>query len=566
MTAIPISTGLTADFFKSAAKSPRTFRSAFGEVIDNSIAATPAAAPGFRLDVYVREDVPKQGFLEFTVVDGGEGMPKSFVTGGLFLLGPRALLSSGPFGHLNQFGLGLKYSLPWLTDESDLKFDLRTGSRATGSSGPDYTCVHGELSTMGMQADACPSGVVGTVKHFNEGIRAPGPDPLIGTRLRFSTSKHKAYAGWESFGVDRSKVNFQSFIFLLREHLGLTYRDFLPTSTFTGTTLANAMGIRAFASGAKRPDAYSVLPVPVPFAAGKMKQSKFSVASGHGRAIVLYRRGKLDAGVNRQVYHKKAELTQGYDVVVGHKVIESAVLERIWNRGRHDSLNYLTGEVSIEVASGELPLVSTKDSLDWSSDFARELIKKIRKLDSNATQLIQSFAPPSPPRKKPTRGLWNGDEDDLRDLLRDELENISKGSTKTEHTCWDQAKTGIEPEVAADLTFASPPAFLVIEAKWPLARVRDLYQLRFYWDGFCYTANHTTPPAVQHPTVGLLIAKEFRPGVAWLAKYLSLQRCACGQPYDIRICGWHNLGLPPRRAGGRASAIKVAAQLKAWLK
>jgi hypothetical protein len=566
MTAVPISTGLATDFFKSAAKSPRTFRSAFGEVLDNSIAATSSTASGFSVHVYLREDLPKPGFIEFTIADDGDGMPKSFVENGLFLLGPRSLALGGPYAYLNQFGFGLKYSLAWLTDELGLKFDLRTAHRSPPSLKPEYTCVHETLSTTGMQADPCPPGVVGTVKHFNEGIRAPGPDPLIGTRLRFATSKHKAYAGWESFGVDRSKVDFRKFVLLLREQIGLTYRDFLPTSAFTGSTLSNSIDLRAFASGSRKPVSHSVLPVPVPFAPGLSRQSKFTIAAGRSSAKVVYRRGKLDTGVTRLVYHKKAELTQGFDIVVGHKVIESAVLDRVWNRGRHDSLNYLTGEVSVEVASGELPLVSTKDSIDWSSDFARELVKRIRKLDSNATQLVQSFAPPAPGRKKASHRLWSGDENALRDLLRDELENISKGATKVEHCPWDNATTGIESEVAADLTFEAPARFLVVEAKWPVARVRDIYQLRFYWDGFCYTANHTTPPAVPHPTVGLLVAREFRPGVDWLAKYLSLQRCPCGQPYAIRICGWRNLGLPPRLAGGTANSTKVAAELAKWLK
>lgn len=565
MTPRTINTGLGPNFFVSASQSSRTFRSALGEIIDNAIAATPTGARGLAVDVYVRENPTNQDLLDFIVTDGGTGMSKSFVETGLFLLGqspPGGII--GPFGYLNQFGFGLKYSLPWLTAKTGLEFDLRTGSASGPGGKPEYTCVHAKLSTTSMQLDTCPPGIVGTLKHFNEGVSARGVSPRLGTRLRFSCEKQQAFSGWEAFGRDRSDVTFPEFIKILKEHLGLTYRELVPQCSVGGTLLVNSIKLRTIGATARLSRQYDVTPVPVPFS--KERKTNLHIFTRKTTANVAYRRGILDAGAHREVYHLHTEETQGFDVVVNGKVVESAVFRRIWGRGTHDTFNYLTGEIKIDVTRGEVPLVSSKDSLDWGSDFAYELVKEIRKRDLNATNLLSSFypKPPAPPKAKPRD--WRGDERDLRDLLKESLDRLGKGHTEREHTSWDRPLTGIDPKVAADLTYSDPRGFLVVETKWPIARPDDVYQLRLYWDGFCHSSTSPTAAPVAHPTVGVLIGGTFTPGTTWLAKYLSGMACPCGRRYKIYCYGWRNLGLPPRFAGGKANDKAVDNCLTRWFK
>lgn len=556
-----VQTGLSHDYFLSAAKLNRTFPSAFCEIIDNAIAASPPGAPGFSIDVYVEEQ-DKDNALDFVVTDGGAGMPKSFVSDGLFLLGPTTHTGpSGPFAYLNQFGMGLKNSLPWLTDETGLSFDLRTGFESSPGK-IDVTCVHGKLATDGMECDVCPAA--GTIRHLNEGVHARGPNPKVGTRLRFSVSRDKAYSGWKEFGVDRSDVSFKEFVPLLREHLGLTYRDFLPKKTMGSQTFSNSIKVRIMGPSHKGKVQFNVVPVPVPYLPGS-RVSTFAVRDGTNVASVRYQRGRLDPGVKRVLFHRPAELTQGFDMMVGGKVIEPAAFDRVWNRGRHDTFNYLTGEIRLDITSGSPPLVATKDRLDWSSKLVMELVKEIKRQDMNASFLWNSLLPPSPPPPKPKKKLWYGGEDDLRDLLQDTIDGLKLGTTRTEHPAWEKPLTGIEPGVAADLTFDSPKGFLIIEAKWPVAKVDDVYQLRLYWDGFCHTNAHTNPPASPHPTVAVLVAQTFKPGATWLAKYLTGQSCPCGKKYKILCCGWSALGLPPKKSGGGANSKKVSAMLAKWL-
>ncbi len=135
-------------------------------------------------------------------------MPKSFVAEGLFFLGPFTHKGPlGPFAHFNQFGLGLKYALPWLTAETDLKFDLRTGFEPSPGASSEISCIHSRLATVGMKMNACSSA--GTLAHLNEGIHPRGPNAKVGTRIRFSTMLDKAYSGWEEFGKDKSGMTFR---------------------------------------------------------------------------------------------------------------------------------------------------------------------------------------------------------------------------------------------------------------------------------------------------------------------------------------------------------------------
>ncbi len=342
----------------------------------------------------------------------------------------------------------------------------------------------------------------------------------------------------------------------LVEHLGLTYREFLMKST-GGKTTPNSIKVRTVTSQIE------VTPIPVPLTV-KNKSSTFAMNAGGIDSSVKYQRGILDTGVTRVVYHRATELTQGYDIVVGNKVIESAAFEKIWAQLRHDAFNKLTGEISIQVTAGEIPLAATKDRLDWSSEFANALVKRIRKLDDRPLYLLRSFTPTHyTPKKK--KLVWIGSEDDLTNLLKDSIDKTAKGVTTREHSAWDKSLTGIEPGVAADLTYEEPGKFVVIEAKQNYADVSDVYQLRLYWDGFCDSNSWSKKPTGPHPTSAVLLASSFKPGTKWLAGYISKLSCACGKQYGIQCSGWGALGLPPKVPGGVANDTKVTAALKRWL-
>ncbi len=276
---------------------------------------------------------------------------------------------------------------------------------------------------------------------------------------------------------------------------------------------------------------------------------------------VSYSRGISDAAVSatRQAFHKINPRAQGYDLVVNGKVLQSAVLEEVWGRNKHPGLNTLTGEIIFEVTSGILHTTSTKDGLDWNQDILDDVRTEIRKLDWSAEHVVDMFRPP-PPAPPKSRFRWAGHETTLHKLLeRACLAAYPTSTTRRPHSAWPMASTGIDPRTAADLTFDDHRGFIVMEVKKGYVEPLDLYQLRLYRDGFCFSR------APKHPSFGLLIGDSEPPGVKWLRAYLNRQKDPCGTLYQLQFRPLSFFGLPPRYPGGSANVSAMRSLIEKLL-
>lgn len=552
----PVEFGLAPDYVESASRLDVSFPTALCELIDNSIAGTPSSAPGFGVDVYIRDESPNT--LRVTVSDAGPGVPPGYVERGLFLLGGKPALAPGPFASLNEHGLGLKQALPRLIRDTGFAFELRTGFQGLPGSPVEYSHLQGVLTTdplhkmSGHRCDRLPSkGAHPGEAHFNSGVKPRGWNPRTGTRLLFDTSKAWAYGGWQSpFGIDPSSLDFRRFASLLNEHLGVTYRHLLSSKSPYSHGLRNSIKTRYWGSTGRTVGQFEIKPIEVPYEPGKSKKSTFTVSNGSVSIEVAYTRGISDAAVSatRQAFHKINPRAQGYDLVHHGKVLKSAVLEEVWGRNKHPGLNTLTGEILLDVTAGLLHTTSTKDGLEWNQDVLEDVRTEIQKLDWSAEHVVDMFRPtaPSPPRP-PYR--WKGHETTLHKLLeRAFIAAYPGATTRRPHPAWPIAKTGIDPRTAADLTFEDHRGFIVMEVKKGYVDPLDLYQLRLYWDGFCFSRSP------KHPSIGLLIGASEPAGVKWLRAYLNRLKDPCGALYQFQFRPLGFFSLPPSTPSGAANS------------
>lgn len=544
-----ISSGLDPDYFEVAENVSMNFPVAICEILDNSIAATTEDQNKFIIDVFIALISPNE--LEITIIDSGSGIQRDIIQKGMFILARSPDSTSRPYGKLNEHGMGLKNVLPWLTKHSKRQFDLRTSFFNTNTNCIEYSKVQGTLKVEGMIWEES------SISEWNEWMNPRNPKSKTGTKLRFRCHTSQAFSGWEdSFGIDRTKIDFKFFSELLDEYLSVTYKKLLTIkdpkedSNSIRTTYWNT-------NCYKRPFQRTYLkPLEIIYKKGWSAKNDLYIHCNGKIMKVGYSRGFVDDHFSsmRKAFYARNERAQGYDVILHGKVIQSRIYEQIWTTKRNNAQNGFTGEIILE--TDDLNTVLTKDKLDWGLPILREMSRRIVALDKTPGQLFNTFKPRPKYYSKNTKYRWYGNEDELANLLFEAIQKVlSPGcSVKRHDPCWDPSKTGIDPKTAEDITYEDSNGFYLIEAKMNKAQPLHLYQIRMYWDGFCLLR----PPSKAGPTKAFLIADNEPRGVSWLRKsFLSSQKDPLGNEYKIHFRTWKSFGLPPLSKGGGADLNKV---------
>jgi len=195
------------------------------------------------------------------------------------------------------------------------------------------------------------------------------------------------------------------------------------------------------------------------------------------------------------------------------------LIEEIWERDRHPSLNGVAGEFRLPALPGATPpTLNNKTSLDFDSQVWHDI----------AGAISQAL-----PKDEIPHGGGKS-EDDLRDELYTQINGLKKPAhvVSKEHDCgngvyvdvfWDQRPTGGPVEI--------------YEVKKGKAQPLDVYQLVMYWDSLVSTG-------VQ-PSQGHLVSDGETSGVAPFVTLLGARVDSNGKRYDLVREDWRTHGIDP---------------------
>ncbi|MCK4405258.1 MAG: ATP-binding protein [Hadesarchaea archaeon] len=561
----PISTEIGDDYFNELAYSNLDFVAALCELIDNSITgALKEMHCIFNIDVLIFP--VNSNLLQVTIADDGTGIPRTDIQDGVFRPAGRTRFAGQCYKGLREHGFGLKQALAWLTKETGFGFEIRTAYKASRRGLVEYTKVVGPLQKN-------MSWETSNKREWNEWVNPRGPNKETGTRIRFQTTLAQAKSAWkERFQISPESIrDMRDLIKFLKEQLGVTCRHFLAT-TKSKRFKSSIRILWTEGPGLKRRSLF-IQPIRIPYIPQPMR-STYRFQTGGKTLQAVYIRGISDPDQvhNNSIFYKHDERSQGLDIALHGKVIESAFYP--WVSTRHPAQNGLVGELLIR--SDDVATILTKNKLDWESPLLIRLKsemllddsehrgkKTAGRLYSNLISRIPTSVRATnrrtPPRLKsflereriaiitprrptaPYRPIISLTETQLKDYLANFMRRVMVGvagvSVRREHKPWQWLASDLD--LSADLTYEDSRGLYIFECKLGDAEPRDLYQILMYWDGFAESL-----PSERDPIRAFLIAEHFPDRVRSLRNYLLENKMdKNGNPYDIRFRTWRTLGL-----------------------
>lgn len=446
------------------------------ELVDNAIAAARPSQKAY-IQIFL---LPCHDTDKFTIVVADWGVGMDFVDlQNCLQLGYQSTSGS----RLNEHGFGLKNSLVTLSGGNG---SWTLASRK--SANEPYCVVEGPFHL------EMPTRDADVLDFLPQNIKFLYPNPSTVVCVDVS----------RSFGRTMTRGIHSTSLPVLKnwllEHLGVTYRGFLAQDTVTMEPRAKIM-ISLEESNVFVP------PIQIPM--NVIGQTKRITVKLSGKPTeILYRWGFLDAdkrdclirtpdGVAKAKYYYQGNIpTQGIDIVLGGRVIATAMLSEIWTNGgdeplaRHNAFNDFVGELIIPaVERGTLATLNNKTGIDPADEDWAMLF-----------ECIQDYRP-SPTEKANTEAKLCESWTNMLRAARPE------DTVTTERAVWPTA-------TRIDVMDMGPYGKVdIYELKIGKAEPIGLYQLKMYWDGLVMSG-------VQ-PTSATLLVKDYCSDMIEMARMMN---------------------------------------------
>lgn len=213
-------------------------------------------------------------------------------------------------------------------------------------------------------------------------------------------------------------------------------------------------------------------------------------------------------------YYRRNMSSSGVEIRINGRLIAYNLFKEIWGIEKHNSYNYLLIKIDI-ISDDRKKLAVTRTSKNG-----------IRKGDEKLEKVfewIRSYV------SKPVKNQRDIDHEvDLFEKLA-----INKRThlpdpkvVNLEHKVLNK----IDGRVSIDLYVNSNGTTTIYEGKKDKTTIKDVYQLKMYWDGL-------TIDGIK-PTNGILIAAEHPETVLELMKYVNLMRDVFGNNYNFIVKTW----------------------------
>lgn len=460
MTVRQVHLTATADTFRGLAKQNMLFHQALGELVDNSLAASPDGETAV-VRILLKENPGADTLVDVFVQDRSGGMTADKLSAALQLGNPPDSIS-----RLNEHGFGLKNALATLT-AGGTAWEIWTRQRVGGSVATVRGPFQGEMNV-------------------DDDGRWPTSRLLDGQALTIVFAQVRKNFIQTVQGRGARAADLASLRRWLLEHLGVMYRGYLSQDSVTLNPSARISVLIGRDEVIARPLEIPMIP---------LRRVQDEVSLGGQVVHFEYEFGKIDQhrrdnlmgpGERARYYYQGNIPTQGIDIRIGKRVIATRQLEQLWRveasgeaLHRHNGYNEFVGELRIpDLPRGVLTTVNNKtdfnlDDPDWQATFEK----------------LRAFPPPKDPREQSEKAV--------RDRWIKLLHDSNPRETVTgEQVVWP---TGTRIDVYRENP--TTHEITIYELKVDRGEPQHVYQLRMYWDGL--VLDH------KQPTEGWLIVQEF---------------------------------------------------------
>lgn len=257
-----------------------------------------------------------------------------------------------------------------------------------------------------------------------------------------------------------------------------------------------------------------------------------SVDLGKGLVNIEYQFGLINPksdsdydfdNTNSKKYYKASMSTSGVEIRINGRMICYNVFKEIWKKEKHNDYNAFLAIINLKSANSSF-LPKTRTSKNGLRDGDPQLEKLYTWI----------FAKCSYPQK---RSNMNSNERDMFLSLRDNLEQYNHDENavfEVEHFAY--TTTGNKADKARiDLYENSNGKILIYEGKKEKTTIKDVYQLRMYWDGLVYDG--------LNPDRGILVAREHPQSVKDMIQVVNNMKDMQGNKYAFIFKTWQELGM-----------------------
>lgn len=458
------------------------------EFVDNAVSNFKRYDPVMR-QIYIRLHEASADRVFVSVEDTGSGienLENAFRLGG----------TESPDTPLNEHGFGMKHALASANPFND---DWRVYTRTEGQfEAGKHTKVTAEFLINGLAAG---------VSSIDE-ERWPGLHNGSGTYIAFTCSR-------EMFETLRRGVQgpsgFSRCVEYLAEDLGFVYAGLISSGEVAIRIVEKDISgnERNHNVAAVQPDWRGY------YSPGNGQEN---VDLGYGVVQVKYQFGEMNAS-SYYKYYKRNMSSSGLEIRVNGRLLEKNLFKSVWEIEPHNRYNHLLVIVDLRSTHSErLPVTRTsKNGFRQGDEKFISLIEWVRR------------KMPDPPRD--LSNAYN--EHDLFVELLD-MKQLHVPDPKTVKREQKVFQT-IQEQIAIDLYLHHGSDLILYEGKKDKTSVKDVYQLKMYWDG-CVLDGMT-------PTQGILISAEHPQSVEQLIAHINQMHDLRGNTYSFLTKTWRDEGV-----------------------
>ncbi len=479
------------------------------EFIDNSISnikINKSLLTHYSIILDIKEN--KDSFT-ITIEDSGTGirdLESAFSLGG----------SVGQESPLNEHGFGLKHALA-SADPNNRNWTVMT--RRSSDNGRSYIKVKSPYTITGQ----------------NYSIEDDWPGSTnTGTIISFESSKSLFRSVSNPSGRGSSAKNLEVLTKYLADDIGYVYSNLIMDGICTIT-------IKSTDVDGKSSNPVSVKAI-VPQWDSVIVGSKEQVDLGGGGLFISYKFGTIDENDDssdlKSIYYRKNTRCSGLEIRINGRVLENNLISEIWDREIHPSLNDFLGIINLESNDkSSLPVTRTSKNGIREGDSKFEELKK---------WVLTKF---STDRLNKVKNILHSSEDDLKSEFVERRKRFyqSEGYADNEFqierefkvytTMYEIDDKGSSDCPRADVYIKTDRNSVIYECKKDETSVKDVAQLRMYWDG-CILDQKTINRAV-------LIGESHPGSVKKMVQKLNLCNDIDGNRYFFETKTWSDFDIHP---------------------